>query len=68
MQTQYQNKQMVPDHTEAAGPNQEYHFSGGGEYEPITIEAHSQSEAHRLWIQKRKKVGEELPTNQEKGK
>lgn len=35
------------------GATQEFHFPGHPDYYPLTIIAHSQSEAHRLWIQKR---------------
>jgi hypothetical protein len=35
-----------------------YHFPGGGEYEPLTVEAESFDEAKKIWEQKRKKVGD----------
>ena len=35
---------------------EEYHFSGGGEYEPITVLASSHEEAEKKWLGVRKKV------------
>lgn len=35
---------------------QEWHFSGGLEYEPITVRAKSREEAEAIWLQTRKKV------------
>lgn len=67
MQEKYQNKQMTPDPAGATDEQEEFHFSGGGEFEPMTIIAHSQSEAHRLWVQKRKPVGNQPINKQEEG-
>ena len=37
-------------------PEQEWHFSGGLEYEPATVRAKSREEAETIWLQTRKKV------------
>ncbi len=39
-----------------AGIEEEYHFSGGGEYEPLSVKARSPAEAEKLWQEQRKKV------------
>lgn len=44
------------DKSAEAGLEQEYHFAGGLEYEPLTVKAASQEEAEKLWQQLRKKV------------
>lgn len=45
---------------------QRYHFSGGGEYEPLSVEASTPEEAEEIWQRERKKVGETetLSTNE----
>ncbi len=35
---------------------EEYHFAGGTEYKPITIEAESKEEAEKIYKEKREKV------------
>lgn len=35
---------------------EEYHFAGGMEYEPLTVEAASREEAEKLWEARRVKV------------
>lgn len=37
-------------------PLQEFHFAGGGEYEPITVQAKTPEEAQEIWKRERKKV------------
>lgn len=50
------NKQITETSHKAEGELQEFHFSGGGEYEPLTIKARSLAEAEKLWREQRKKV------------
>ena len=45
-----EEKKTSPKHTEA------YHFAGGGEYEPVTIEASSIEEATEAWEKQKKAV------------
>ncbi len=51
----YQTKDMTPD-TEHVKTKQEYHFSGEGKYNPITIEAESIEEAQKEYELKKEKV------------
>lgn len=37
-------------------PFEDYHFAGGGEYEPLAVQARSREEAEEIWRQKRTKV------------
>ena len=45
---------------------EEYHFSGSGEYLPLTIRARDREEAEAIWRQQRIKVelSQALPTNE----
>lgn len=51
MQTKSKTKDIAPQ-----GAPQRYHFSGGGEYEPLSVEAGTQEEAEEIWQRERKKV------------
>jgi hypothetical protein len=46
-------------------PTEEYHFSGGGEYEPMTIRATSIEEATEEWEKVRKPAGTPVAVLQE---
>lgn len=52
------NKQQTDsaDKSQSEAPLEEYHFAGGGEYEPLAVQARSREEAEKLWQGKRKKV------------
>lgn len=50
------NGTEVKNKTEQSPPEQEWHFSGGLEYEPIAVRAKSREEAETIWLQTRKKV------------
>lgn len=64
MQKDYKTKDMgaAPSDKGAGSPpssksnEEEYHFSGGGEYKPITIRASSPAEAEEKWKKERTKV------------
>ncbi|GIW70362.1 MAG: hypothetical protein KatS3mg101_1109 [Patescibacteria group bacterium] len=57
----YKNKQITDEAVvKTSEEEQEYHFSGGGEYEPMTIKAHSYEEALAKWEQIRKKVEQKI--------
>lgn len=43
----------------------EYHFSGGGEYEPCTIKATSREEAEKKWEKERKAVEQNTEPEEE---
>jgi hypothetical protein len=57
MQTEYSNKQMGSG--KKNNSLEEFHFSGGGEYIPMTILATDRAEAEKEWEQKRTKVASE---------
>jgi len=61
MQEKIRSKEMQPRDTLNKGSNiiEEYHFPGGGEYEPMTIEATSRESAEAEWLQRRRKVNKE---------
>jgi len=52
------NKIMAgtPSETKIKTQTQSWHFAGGGEYEPIAIEAATYEEALEKWLKERKKV------------
>lgn len=58
MQEKKQTKEMKSRDVLNKGSNilEEYHFSGGGEYEPMTITATSRESAEAEWLQRRVKV------------
>lgn len=60
METKEKNKMITGkearNKSEEQRTEQEYHFSGGLEYEPLTVKAGSPEEAQALWASKRKKV------------
>lgn len=49
----YKNKQIAESENREL---EEFHFSGGGEYEPLTVKARSREEAEEFWQKERKKV------------
>ena len=57
MQKEYKTKDI-------SAPLEDYHFSGGGEYEPITIKARDRDEAEKIWREQRKKVEQPLQTKE----
>lgn len=60
MQTNNKNKMIGKENVKN---KQEYFFSGGQEYLPLTIRADSQEEAEKVWEQSRKKVEKPLKEN-----
>jgi len=60
MQKDSKNKMIdgagIKDKAAEVRTEQEYHFAGGLEYEPLTVKAASREEAEKLWQEKRKKV------------
>ncbi len=52
------NKMMAgePPEIKTKTKTQSWHFAGGGEYEPIAIEASTYEEALAKWEQQRRKV------------
>ena len=60
MQKNSKNKMIdgsgTNDKSAETAREQEYHFAGGLEYEPLTVKAASREEAEKLWQQNRKKV------------
>lgn len=48
----YKNK-LITDSENKDEELQEFHFAGGLEYEPITIQARSREEAEEIWQIKR---------------
>ena len=50
---------MKPEETKrkTEQPTEEYHFAGGGEYEPTTVRATSIEEATKEWEKVRKPAG-----------
>lgn len=66
------NKAMTPEATSIKKTTEHFFFAGGGEYEPISIEAGSYDEALKKWESVRKPVGkpestaDESPTLQDK--
>jgi hypothetical protein len=59
----YKNKQIAEGDV-TKNNYQEYHFSGEGIYEPVTITAHSYEEALERWEKIRKKVEQNEIINQ----
>ncbi len=49
-------KEQAVKNKEAVAPEQEYFFSGGTEYEPVTVTASSPEEAEEKWRAVRKRV------------
>jgi hypothetical protein len=52
----YKNKQIAESENKGEELLEEYHFSGGLEYEPLTVKARSREEAEEIWRQKRIKI------------
>lgn len=55
MQKESKNKQITGAQNKEA-ELEEFHFSGGGEYEPLSVKARSREEAEEIWQKERKKV------------
>ena len=59
MEKDYKNKMVgaeTPPETKTKTQTQSWHFAGGGEYEPMAIEAATYEEALEKWLKERKKV------------
>ena len=57
MQKDITNKAMQPDKVNTKTVVKEtFHFSGSGEYEPVSIEAENREEAERKWEEIRVKI------------
>ncbi len=57
MAEKYKTKVMTPEGGESKSEElKEYHFSGEGIYEPLTITAHSMSEAQESYETKKVKI------------
>lgn len=57
MQTAIRNKAIQPEEVEKKSAAKEiFHFSGSGEYEPVSIEASDREEAEKKWEKIRRKV------------
>lgn len=56
MQKEAKNKQVTGVTNKAEGELQEFHFAGGGEYQPLSVHARSREEAEEIWRKERKKV------------
>jgi len=57
MQKNTQNKAMGDKEIKSKG--EQYHFSGGTEYKPMTVVANSQEEALKIYESKKEKVTKE---------
>lgn len=55
MQTAPKNKMQTDAHNKSE-EEREFHFSGSGEYQPMTIKARTQEEAIERWEKERIKV------------
>ena len=59
MQREYKNKQMAVGSVstkapaETGVPQEEFFFSGGGEYQPLTVTAESRDQAEEIWKERR---------------
>lgn len=60
MEKNYKNKQITDTETKTPQTNEgaleDFFFAGGGEYEPLTVQARSREEAEEIWQKQRKKV------------
>jgi hypothetical protein len=56
MQKESKNKQITGLRNKTEAELEEFHFSGGLEYEPLTVRARSREEAEEIWLKERKKV------------
>jgi len=57
MQKDITNKAMQPEEVKNKSSAKEiFHFSGSGEYEPVSIEAENREEAERKWEKVRVKI------------
>lgn len=62
MQTAPKNKAIQSEETtQKAATLERYHFAGGGEYEPTSIEATSYEDALKKWEEIRVPVGKTAP-------
>ena len=55
MQTEYQNKAIKPESVKNKTLLQ-FHFAGGMEYQPLTIEAASYDEALKIWEKEKQPI------------
>ncbi len=58
MQTKQKDKMISVDEAKNKSEQslEEFHFGGGGEYQPITVRAASREEAEAIWTRERTKV------------
>ena len=65
MQKEAKNKQITDANNKSQSTNelQEFHFAGGLEYEPLTVQARNREEAEEIWQKERKKV-EQIKTSE----
>ena len=55
---QAKNKMVnqAPETKSETGLEQEFHFGGSGQFEPVTVIAHSIEEATEIWKKQRKEI------------
>lgn len=66
MQKDYKNKMTTGEAQKGSPPQgreEEYHFSGSGEYKPVTVRAKSREEAEAKWREVREKVEANIKSN-----
>ncbi len=66
MQTKQKDKMITADETKNKTEQslEEFHFGGGGEYQPLTVRATNLEEAQAIWTRERTKVEPSQTINQ----